>query len=146
MATNISKDKTITGDETKVIKRPQRGGNRRKYSDPKILKAKVDEYFVDCKDKGLVPTLTGLGVFLDFVSRQSLYDYMQTPAFGDIVKKAKFRIEAGYEQRLASGKPPIGLIFALKNGFGWSDKQEMDITSNGQTLGVIALPTRIPHK
>jgi hypothetical protein len=51
------------------------------------------------------------------------------------VKKAKLKVENGYERDLKKhGRS--GTIFALKN-FDWKDKQETDITSNGETIGKI---------
>jgi hypothetical protein len=69
------------------------------------------------------PTITGLVLFLGFVSRQSLLDYAKRgDEFSDIVKRAKCRVEHGYEKALW-GDTPTGAIFALKQ-MGWSDKQE----------------------
>ena len=46
-------------------------------------------------------------------------------------------IENAYEQLLSS-KSATGAIFALKN-FDWSDKQEIDMTSDGERVKGFAL-------
>jgi hypothetical protein len=144
-------------------------GRVKKYKDIKTLEAKIEAYFKfeDSRAKEFsIPTtkkkpkegqeeetsitaptvgtytVSGLALFLGFVSTQSLLEYEQSPKYGAVIKKAKTRIENQMETRLQQGRPPIGLIFALKNRFNWQDKQGMDITSGGQTLGVIALPPR----
>jgi len=81
-----------------------------------------------------VPTITGLALHLGFESRQSFYDYEQRDGFSYIVKKARTKIESHYEELLQDGGG-AGAIFALKQ-FGWKDRTETDLTSNGQQIGV----------
>lgn len=70
------------------------------------------------------PTITGLTLHLGFAARQSLLDYMDRgDEFSDMVKRAKTRVEHGYEMGLF-GQSPTGAIFALKN-MGWADKQDV---------------------
>lgn len=78
------------------------------------------------------PTITGLALYLGFVSRQSIYDYEKNGDYSYTIKKARLRIEANYEKSLSSSSP-TGAIFALKN-FGWADKQQIDHTSNDKEL------------
>lgn len=118
--------------------------HKAKYTSSEQMEAKINEYFEHCEAKEQIPTITGLGVYLGFVSRSSLHEYGEKPAYADTIKKAKYRIESGLEQRLVSGKPPIGLIFSLKNNFNWADKQELDMTTNGKDIGVVQLPARLP--
>lgn len=77
-------------------------------------------------------TITGLALYLGFVSRQSIYDYEKNGEYSYTIKKARLRIEANYEKALSSSSP-TGAIFALKN-FGWADKQQLDHTSNDKEL------------
>lgn len=78
------------------------------------------------------PTITGLALFIGFESRQSVYDYEKTGEFSYIIKRARLYVENGYEQALMSEKP-TGAIFALKN-MGWTDKQEVDHTTKGESI------------
>jgi len=78
------------------------------------------------------PTITGLALFLGFVSRQSVYDYEKTGEFSYTIKEARLRVENGYEKALMT-RNSTGAIFALKN-FGWTDKQEIDHKSTDGTM------------
>lgn len=78
-------------------------------------------------------TITGLVLYLGFVSRQSLTDYqerIQNKQYADIIRRARLRIENAYEHSL-NGTTPTGPIFALKN-MGWKDKTEVEsnVTAN----------------
>ena len=53
----------------------------------------------------------------------------------DTIKGAKRFIESCLEDKLINGNTtPIGLIFALKNNYGWVDKQEIKQTT--ETINV----------
>lgn len=77
-------------------------------------------------------TITGLCLFMGFSSKQSLYDYCKYEDFKDVANWARLRVENYYEKAL-SGRMVTGPIFALKQ-MGWSDKQEVDHTTKGQTM------------
>lgn len=112
-----------------------------KATDMQVL---IDRYFDECREEGRPLTVTGLALALGFTSRQALINYgdgtrpgKATVAikaeFIDTVKKAKARIEMDCEERLVSGKNnPAGLIFSLKNNYGWRDKQEIDVQGGWQ--------------
>lgn len=93
------------------------------YTTPGELEAKVQEYFADPDNK---PTITGLAYHLGFESRQSLYDYEQKGEFSYIIKRARLRVEMGYENDLR-GNNAAGPIFALKN-MGWKDHNRTELT------------------
>lgn len=123
-------------------------GRPRKFSDVEKMQQKIDEYFNNCPDfviitgfdknngefveyKKYTPTMTGLALYLGFVSRQSMLDYEEKPDFSCTIKKARLRIEHEYEKQLYMDKC-TGAIFALKN-FGWKDKVENEITATEST-------------
>ena len=100
------------------------------YETPEALEEACDRYFIDCKEENRPITITGLALALGFADRQSLYDYNERPGFSCIIKKARFRVENAYEEKL-SGNSVAGPIFALKNigtKGNWSDKQEVEHT------------------
>ena len=117
----------------------RKSGRPLKFESPEILENKIEEFFKMCDDENKVPTITGLAYFLD-VTRKTLLKYEHSDKYGslkkvnedtieeyeDIVKRAKARIEAEYEQLLFKGNSVIGAIFTLKNNFGWVDKQEVE--------------------
>lgn len=121
------------------------GGRPRHYNTAKELQTEIDNYFEHIKgergtkvdETGIVEwmrppeycTVTGLAYYLGFESRQSVYDYEKDGQFSYVIKKARLKIESGYEQRLYS-QSPTGAIFALKN-MGWKDKTEQDLNLSG---------------
>lgn len=92
-----------------------------KFQSVEELQAQIDDYFATCpKDEW---TITGLALALD-TSRKVLVEYEDKDEFSNAVKKAKLKVENGYEIDLKkSGRP--GTIFALKN-FDWKDKTETE--------------------
>ena len=113
--------KTKKKTEKKVVKRPV--GRPRKYITPTAMQEAIEGYFQKCKKEERSPTICGLAIALDFVSRNSLLNYEgYSKEFFGIIKRAKLTVEDGYEQDLR-GKNPTGPIFALKQ-FDWRDKTE----------------------
>ena len=104
------------------------------------LQTKIDSYFNDTpKDEW---TITGLALSLD-TTRQTLINYEdERPEYLDTIKKAKLRVENGYEIDLKkSGRS--GTIFALKN-FDWKDTTNTDLTSKGEKI--MYLPSELINK
>lgn len=80
-------------------------------------------------------TITGLALALS-TSRETLLDYEEREEFSDTIKEAKLKVENFTEQLLFSPSP-TGPIFNLKNNYGWKDKTEQDVTSNGETIPML---------
>lgn len=104
-----------------------KGGRPPKYKTARQLQAVIDDFFEDCEDKRIIPTVTGLTLALGFSSRQTLLNYKEKPEFLDTIKKAKLRVEHALETNLLISKNPGGTIFNLKNNFGWKDKSEKEM-------------------
>jgi hypothetical protein len=107
-------------------------GRPLKFQSVKELNEKIEQYFnTTPKDEW---TITGLALHLD-TFRSVLCDYEKIDdrcEFSNTIKKAKQRVENGYEIDLKKfGRS--GTIFALKN-FDWRDKTEQDLTTNGKDL------------
>jgi hypothetical protein len=98
-------------------------GRPPKYNNAKELEDKINEYFEDCKKNKIFPLITGLALHLGFESRQSFYDYEKHDEYSYIIKRARLKVESGYEAKLLS-QNTTGAIFGLKN-MGWTDKQEI---------------------
>ena len=71
-----------------------------------------------------IPTITGLCVFLG-ITRETLMNYEKREDFFGTIKIAKLIIENYAENELFKDKGHVGVIFNLKNNFGWKDKQEI---------------------
>ena len=70
------------------------------------------------------PTVCGLADYLG-IHRKTLLEYEEKEEFSDTIKRAKNKIELYLEENLY-GNNVAGLIFNLKNNFGWKDKQEIE--------------------
>ena len=112
---------------------PNAVGRPRLVSTPDEFDERVDTYIQWCRAKEEPVLLTGLILALGLSSKQSFYRYEDYPEFSDSVKRAKLLIEMEYEKRLNTFSSATGPIFALKN-FGWSDKQELDVTTGGDKM------------
>lgn len=94
------------------------------------LAMKVDQYFDKMKKDHIDPSMTGLALFLG-CTRKNLIDYKETDEFGPILSRAKLMCENTLEQKMIAGTPPTGIIFILKNNYGWNDKVQIDQTISG---------------
>jgi hypothetical protein len=67
-------------------------------------------------------TIAGLALHLGFESRQAFEEYEAVGKYAGKLKRARLRIEAGYEMKLHK-QSPTGAIFALKN-MGWNERTD----------------------
>lgn len=105
-------------------------GRPPKWTTPEELQKDIDKYFEECKKTGEPLTITGLAIALD-TYRQTLMNYEEKDEFFDTIKKAKQRIENFAEKKLYDKDVPTsGVIFNLKNNYGWVDKQEVESKVN----------------
>lgn len=125
-----------------------------KFKTVKELQKKIDAYFESCYEEvwekqegGWRPvldhkdeimkeqvkpfTITGLANYLG-TSRQTLLNYGDKEEYFDTIRAAKNRIEAYVEESLWKPKIASGVMFNLKNNFGWVDKTEVE-QSGGTT-------------
>lgn len=119
-------------------------GRPPKYETVEELEEAIELYFetdahIDIGDSRIfAPTVEGLAYSLG-MSRQALLNYEEKPEFVDTIKRAKQRIGVALEQRLY-GNNVTGIIFNLKNNFGWKDKQEREHTgANGGPIQTQAI-------
>lgn len=120
----------------------KRIGRPFKFTDPDKLDMQIEEFFNNCKDNKIIPTVTGLAVYLD-TDRLTLLNYencLDNPAYEELdydvkvhlinsIKRAKQRVESEYEQALFNKNSAVGAIFTLKNNYKWVDKQEIEQTN-----------------
>ena len=112
---------------------PNAVGRPRLIKSPQEFDERVDNYINWCRTQDKPVLLTGMILALGFNSKDTFYSYENYPEFSDSVKRARLLIEMEYEQRLNTFNSATGPIFALKN-FGWSDKQEVDLTTGGDKM------------
>lgn len=116
------------------------GGRPLKFLDPQDIQIKADKFFIDCDDKKIPYTITGLAIELGFNSRQQLLEYEDRGEFHDTIKRAKARCERFAEEKMY-GNNAAGPIFALKN-YGWKDKQEV----SHEVAGIEDILTKLQGK
>lgn len=119
-------------------------GRPRKYTNVNELQSLIDEYFQKCDELKRPYTITGLALYLD-MDRQSLlrYEKEYEDEFCHTIKKAKERVQEFVECCLFRKGITAGVIFNLKNNFGWQDKQEIDTTSTNRVTIVNDLPSDV---
>ena len=114
-------------------------GRPPKYESPEEMQKDITKYFNECDKEGKKPTMSGLAYWLG-MSRTTLlryeeackdknlctFEYNVRAEFSSTIKDAKRFIESCLDDKLINGtSTPIGVIFALKNNYGWVDKQEV---------------------
>ncbi len=103
--------------------RPLKFQSVQELDDAIELYFQTDAFINDGEDRSFRPTMSGLALFLE-CDRKTLLNYSHKGEFFLSLKKAKSRVEQALEQRLYSNSV-AGVIFNLKNNFGWIDKQEV---------------------
>ncbi len=130
-------------------------GRPLKFKSPEELQERIDEYFESCFEESwgedeegrwkpdvdrygeikrvqVRPfTISGLAVFLD-TDRKTLLNYESREEYFLTIKKAKAKIENYTEEQLynTQAKNMTGIIFNLKNNYGWQDKQQIENTGS----------------
>ena len=102
----------------------RKGGRPKKYTEVEIMQQKINNYFEECNKDNEPYTVTGLCLALD-ICRDTLAEYTKNEEFSDTIKKAKLKVENYLEKHLITDSSTTGIIFNLKNNFGWKDKQEL---------------------
>lgn len=116
------------------------GGRPRKYKCVEDMQVLIDKYFEESWDTDnngrrymVRPyTVSGLAYALG-MDRQMLVDYAARDEFSDTIKNAKRKIEAFAEEQLFTNRNAAGVIFSLKNNYGFRDKSEQTLTVNDIT-------------
>lgn len=107
------------------------------FEDKEKLQRDIDAYFKECDEKKVPYTISGLAYALG-TTRRTLLDYQEKDNYSHTIKKAKSKIEAYNEVMLYNKEvPTTGVIFNLKNNYGWKDKQEIEAdVKNDVTINI----------
>lgn len=92
---------------------------------PETLKTTLLSYFKSCIAKELLPTMTGVAMLLNMTRRELITYYHSDPEIMRAVKTATQIVVEHVERLILSGRPPVGLIFWLKNNDDWVDRTEV---------------------
>lgn len=115
--------------------------------DAEAVSQRLGEYFTLYEQADLKPTVAGMALALNGMSRQTLSAIVHNRPTGsdgymsalprevtDIIKKAYKLMENMWESYMNSGKiNPVSGIFLGKNNYGYQDKTEYVLTPNQQT-------------
>lgn len=119
-----------------------KGGRPLLFKTPEALQTAVDEYFTYCDNRtrevfveklgetivisNPAPyTMAGLARSLG-MDRRSLIEYAKRDKFFPTIKDARQRVEEYNENQLHEGRNAAGVIFNLKNNFGWIDESKVE--------------------
>ncbi len=114
-------------------------GRPLKFESVEELDSLIEKYFIHCETTEEIPDVEGLALFLD-TTRDLLWDYQKIEMFSDTIKRAKNRLFANKKQLAMKGKmPPAIFIFDSINNHGYSNKQEFDHTTKGESIKPVNL-------
>ena len=111
------------------------------------VQARLNEYFALYAQYDMKPTVAGMAIALNGMSRQQLWAIVHNaptggagykaalpPSIANLIKKAYFLLENLWETYMNSGKVnPVAGIFLGKNNYGYQDKTEYVLTPNQQS-------------
>lgn len=121
-------DENIDNDRLK--KEYLEANSRCKYKTSEELVNVITEYFKNC-DKHRKPyTISGLALYIG-LSTETLRRYEKEygdTEYADIIKRAKQTVEVYTAEATFDNKKFQGAKFNLQNNFGWSDKQDTNIS------------------
>ena len=102
-------------------------GRPRLYQSPDDMEQAIEAYFALCDQSERPYTIAGLAYELGFTDRHALQEYEKRDEFSATVKRARTRIEMQRSENLVSATGNVtGMIFDLKNNFGWEDRAKLD--------------------
>ena len=99
--------------------------NALKYKTEEELKKAIDNYFIECDNKEKPYTITGLALALG-IDRATLMRYGNRESYATLIKNAKLKVENQLEESLYRLGNNSGVIFNLKNNYGWKDSVEVE--------------------
>lgn len=99
-------------------------GRPKIYQNVEDMQRDIDAYFDYCDKTSKPYTICGLANALD-IDRKTLLNYSKDEEFFHTIKKAKQKVQQELEENLYRLGNNSGIIFNLKNNFGWKDKLEV---------------------
>ena len=113
--------------------------NALKYKTQEQLQEGIDAYFAKCDEDGRPYTMSGLALALG-LDRKTLVNYSERDLFSTQIKNAKAKVEEQLEESLYRLGNNSGIIFNLKNNYGWADKTEQVVTQENRINIINTLP------
>lgn len=105
------------------------------YTKAEDMQKLIDKFFAESAERDEPPTMLGLALALGFTDRDAILTYQGKKEFAGVIKKARAKVINLVEMRTLQGKGQVvGNIFWLKNNGNYRDAQQLDVTSNDQSL------------
>lgn len=114
-------------------------GGRPLKLDYNKFKTTAELYISKCEEEKRIPFKIELAYLLN-ISKDTLTDYSKRPRYSDVIKRLETKTETGLVRYGIESNKPIMSIFLLKALHGYKEESKLDITSNGETLGVVNMP------
>lgn len=108
---------------------------------PAIFAKKADDYIAKCELEKGIPLLMEFAYLLD-IGDDTLRKYGDSPSYSKALKKVEKAQEIALVKYGITSNKPVFSIFLLKAKHGYKDMNNIDFTSNGETIGVVQLPAR----
>lgn len=112
-------------------------GRPKIYTNAEDMQRDIDAYFEICDKTDKPYTVCGLANALE-MDRRSLLNYSKDEEFFHTIKKAKQKVQQELEENLYRLGNNSGIIFNLKNNFGWKDKLEVQNESLDKVNDLLA--------
>ena len=103
--------------------------------DAHAVKDRTRTYFSICSQNDMKPSVAGYSLALG-IDRRRLWEIVsgkivKPPEVVDALKRAYLMLNAQMEDYMQNGKiNPVAGIFLSKNAFGYTDKQEIEVSAN----------------
>lgn len=126
-------------DKEKLKEEYLKANSRCKYKTPEELVNIITEYFKNCDRNKKPYTISGLALYIG-LSTETLRRYEKEygdTEYADIIKRAKQTVEVYTAEATFDNKKFQGAKFNLQNNFGWSDKQDTNLS--GEVTEIVKL-------
>lgn len=100
-----------------------------KYDSAADLRAGIDAYFEDCRERNAPYTLSGLAFALN-ITVQTLRNYGKTDIFYNEVARAKARCQQYAHEAVYDKEKSRGAQFDLSANYEMSERQQLDIMAH----------------
>ena len=132
--TNENRNMIISSDIRSKITSLQKTGKQLTWEDTEEVRERTYNYFEACAKASVIPTLNGLASLGFGVSRIAMYNFMRdhpnSPTTEFLTRVKDIIADILQNGALKGQLNPVMSIFVLKNGYGFSDKQEPEIWNN----------------
>ncbi len=130
----IEQQPSLNTPTNKPIKK-NKGGRPPAFTSPEQLQMLIDNYIEDCKKRRVLLTISGLANALD-VDRQTILNYSEKDEYFGTINKYRTIIQQQLEEELYSRtrKNVTGILFGLKNNYGWKDAYDFKQNITSKTI------------